>query len=289
MLWEGQFGDFANGAQIMIDQFIGAARSKWQQEPGLVLLLPHGYEGQGPEHSSARLERFLQLVAQDNLRVANCTTAAQYFHLLRRQAKLLAVDPRPLIVMTPKSLLRNPLASSPVADLTSGTFRPVIDDVSASERRDAGHPAGALQRQGRSIDLEGSSRALGGRRRRRSFASSSWRRSRTRAIRSRDRQLPEPARALSGCRKSRGTWARGTSWRPRLRELIEASNCRPLHRAARPGQPGRGFARSSTMEEQARIVGGGVRGGPGAQPAADGRAQEERTQWNQCGGAAAGA
>jgi 2-oxoglutarate dehydrogenase E1 component len=160
VLWEGQFGDFANGAQIMIDQFISAARSKWQQEPGLVMLLPHGYEGQGPEHSSARLERFLQLVAQDNLRVANCTTSAQYFHLLRRQAKLLAVDRRPLIVMTPKSLLRNPLASSPVADLTQGTFRPVIDDVSASDRREA--VTRLVLCSGKVIvDLEGSSERPG--------------------------------------------------------------------------------------------------------------------------------
>jgi 2-oxoglutarate dehydrogenase E1 component len=136
VLWEAQFGDFVNGAQIMIDQFIAAARAKWEQEPGLVLLLPHGYEGQGPEHSSGRLERFLQLVAQDNIRVANCTTSAQYFHLLRRQAKLLPVDRRPLVVMTPKSLLRNPLASSPVSDLTQGTFRPVIDDGAAAGRRE---------------------------------------------------------------------------------------------------------------------------------------------------------
>ena len=136
VLWEAQFGDFVNGAQIMIDQFISAARAKWEQEPGLVLLLPHGYEGQGPEHSSGRLERFLQLVAQDNIRVANCTTSAQYFHLLRRQAKLLPIDRRPLVVMTPKSLLRNPLASSPVSDLTQGTFRPVIDDAAAVGRED---------------------------------------------------------------------------------------------------------------------------------------------------------
>ena len=86
MLWEAQFGDFANAGQVLIDQFIAAARAKWRQLPALVLLLPHGYEGQGPEHSSGRLERYLQLAAEDNLRVANCTTAAQYFHLLRRQA-----------------------------------------------------------------------------------------------------------------------------------------------------------------------------------------------------------
>jgi 2-oxoglutarate dehydrogenase E1 component len=128
VLWEAQFGDFANGAQVLIDQFIAAARAKWRQEPSLALLLPHGYEGQGPEHSSARLERFLQLAAGDNLRVANCTTAAQYFHLLRRQAARLGVDPRPLVLMTPKSLLRHPLAASPVGELTDGTFRPVLDD-----------------------------------------------------------------------------------------------------------------------------------------------------------------
>ena len=128
VLWEAQFGDFSNGAQIMIDQFIAAARAKWMQHPSLVLLLPHGYEGQGPEHSSARLERYLQLSARDNIRVANCTTAAQYFHLLRRQALRLDDDPRPLILMTPKSLLRNPLASSDLAEFTQGTFRPILDD-----------------------------------------------------------------------------------------------------------------------------------------------------------------
>jgi 2-oxoglutarate dehydrogenase E1 component len=136
VLWEAQFGDFANGAQIIIDQFMGAARAKWRQEPSLVLLLPHGYEGQGPEHSSARLERFLQLSGNDNIRVANCTTAAQYFHLLRRQAGLLAIDPRPLVLMTPKSLLRNPLASSSIEDLATGTFMPVIDDPLAESRRE---------------------------------------------------------------------------------------------------------------------------------------------------------
>ncbi|MBX3070602.1 MAG: 2-oxoglutarate dehydrogenase E1 component [Thermomicrobiales bacterium] len=135
VIWEAQFGDFANGAQVMIDQFISAARSKWQVHPSLVMLLPHGYEGQGPEHSSGRLERFLQLAAQDNIRVANCTSSAQYFHLLRRQAARLDSDPRPLIVMTPKSLLRNPAAASPLADFVSGTFQPVLDDALAADRR----------------------------------------------------------------------------------------------------------------------------------------------------------
>jgi 2-oxoglutarate dehydrogenase E1 component len=133
VLWEAQFGDFANGAQIVIDQFVVAGRSKWGQTSRLTLLLPHGYEGNGPEHSSARLERFLQLAAQDNIRIVNCTTAAQYFHLLRRQA--LDVTARPLVVMTPKGLLRLRQASSTLAELSSGSFRPVIDDPSAYRDR----------------------------------------------------------------------------------------------------------------------------------------------------------
>ena len=126
VLWEAQFGDFVNGAQVIVDQFIVAGLSKWKQTTRLTLLLPHGYEGNGPEHSSARLERFLQLAAQENIRIANCSTSAQYFHLLRRQA----LDPsaRPLVVMTPKGLLRLKDASSTLADLSEGSFQPVIDD-----------------------------------------------------------------------------------------------------------------------------------------------------------------
>jgi 2-oxoglutarate dehydrogenase E1 component len=126
VLWEAQYGDFANGAQIVIDQFISSALSKWRETSRLTLLLPHGYEGNGPEHSSARLERFLQLAAQENLRIVNCTTAAQYFHLLRRQA--LDATARPLVVVTPKGLLRLKDAASPLADLSDGRFRPVLDD-----------------------------------------------------------------------------------------------------------------------------------------------------------------
>jgi multifunctional 2-oxoglutarate metabolism enzyme len=124
VLWEAQFGDFANGAQVIIDQFITSGMAKWGQTSRLTLLLPHGYEGAGPEHSSARLERFLQMAAEGNIRVANCTTPAQYFHLLRRQARI--AEARPLIVMTPKQLLRLPAAASHIEDFTSGGFNPVM-------------------------------------------------------------------------------------------------------------------------------------------------------------------
>src|SRR5216117_1508814 len=126
VLWEAQFGDFVNGAQIVVDQFIVSGRSKWGQTSRLTLLLPHGYEGNGPEHSSARLERFLQLAAQDNIRVANCTTSGQFFHLLRREA--LDATARPLVVMTPKGLLRLKLATVTLGRLTSGSFEPVLEE-----------------------------------------------------------------------------------------------------------------------------------------------------------------
>ena len=135
MLWEAQFGDFVNNAQVIVDQFIVSGVDEVGAASRLILLLPHGYEGNGPEHSSARVERFLQLAAQGNIRIANCSTPAQYFHLLRLQAH--GSTPRPLVIFTPKSLLRLKQAASRLDELTSGSFRPVFDDPNISEEERA--------------------------------------------------------------------------------------------------------------------------------------------------------
>jgi 2-oxoglutarate dehydrogenase E1 component len=132
VIWEAQYGDFVNGAQTIIDEFLTSARVKWGQQPSLVMLLPHAHEGQGPDHASARPERFLQLAADINMRIVNCTTAAQYFHVLRRQAALLLTDPLPLVVLTPKSLLRHPMVASAPREFADARFRLVIDDEAAA-------------------------------------------------------------------------------------------------------------------------------------------------------------
>src|SRR5207249_4857363 len=140
VLWEAQFGDFVNAAQVIVDQFIVSAEQKWHRLSGLVLLLPHGFEGMGPEHSSARPERFLALAAENNIQVANPTTPAQYFHLLRRQA--LRKWRKPLVVLTPKSLLRHPQSVSSLEECAAGSFRAVLPDLEVADMPgpEAGRP-----------------------------------------------------------------------------------------------------------------------------------------------------
>jgi 2-oxoglutarate dehydrogenase E1 component len=156
VIWEAQFGDFVNVAQVIIDQFISSGWAKWKERSGLVLLLPHGYEGQGPEHSSARLERFLQLAAEHNWTVCNVTSAAQYFHLLRRQAAMLGTDrARPLILMSPKSLLRHPRAASPARALSDGRFARILELPQAGAGGDAGKVTRLILCSGKAaVDLE---------------------------------------------------------------------------------------------------------------------------------------
>ena len=132
VIWEAQYGDFANGAQVIIDQFVASAEAKWRESSRLTLFLPHGYEGQGPEHSSARIERYLQLCAEENMQVCNVTTPAQYFHLLRRQMR--EQHATPLILFTPKSLLRFPASFSTLEELASGGFRPFLDDAGVTDK-----------------------------------------------------------------------------------------------------------------------------------------------------------
>ena len=201
VLWEAQFGDFANVAQAVIDQFICAGEDKWGLLSGLVLLLPHGYEGQGPEHSSARIERFLQLAARDNIQICQPSNAAQYFHLLRRQA--LRHWRKPLVVFTPKSMLRHPDACSPIDDFTHQRFLPTSCPTRASTN--AKRILVCTGKIGHELRVERQRRKDDQHRHRLPRPDVSVPRGRAEG---RDRS-PSRARATSsGCRKSRPTWAR---------------------------------------------------------------------------------
>ena len=209
VMWEAQYGDFINGAQVVLDEYLTSGRAKWGLTPSLVLLLPHGYEGQGPDHSSARLERFLQSAADTNMRIANCTTAAQYFHVLRRQALLLETDPLPLVLLTPKSLLRHALTASSPRELAEGRFQLVIDDEEA--KRQPGKVRRLVLCSGKVfVDLVSSER-----RKTRSRRGDCPRRaglsvSRSISCATCSRATRRCAKC-AGCRKSPRTWAPGSS------------------------------------------------------------------------------
>ena len=249
VIWEAQYGDFINGAQVILDEFIASARVKWGQHPSLVLLLPHAHEGQGPDHASARPERFLQLAADVNVRIANCTTAAQYFHLLRRQAALLLEDPLPLIVLTPKSLLRHPLVVSTPRELAEGRFRTVIDDDEARSR--AGEIRRVILCSGKVyVDLAGSDKRAA---------------ARDTAIGRVEQLYPVPSQNLQAMFEAYASaqevvWVQEEpenmgAWDFIRPHLVEASGGRPVRVIARPrsASPAEGSAARHARQQQVLI------------------------------------
>ncbi|HEX9366555.1 MAG TPA: 2-oxoglutarate dehydrogenase E1 component [Vicinamibacterales bacterium] len=249
VIWEAQYGDFINGAQVIVDEFIVSARVKWGQRPSLVLLLPHAHEGQGPDHASARPERFLQLAADMNVRIANCTTAAQYFHLLRRQAALLVTDPLPLIVLTPKSLLRHPLVASTPRELAEGHFHVVLDD--GERRGEAGDVRRILLCTGKVyVDLVTSDRRAA---------------ARDVAIVRVEQLYPVPAKGLRAVLDAYGSaeelvWVQEEpenmgAWDFIRPHLVEAGRGRPVRAIARPrsASPAEGSAARHARQQQALI------------------------------------
>ena len=247
VLWEAQFGDFVNSAQVIIDQFIVSALAKWGQTTRLTLLLPHGYEGSGPEHSSGRLERFLQLAAEGNIRVANLTTPAQYFHLLRRQARV--AKQRPLVIMTPKSLLRLPQATSRIEHLAESRFFPVLAEPRIDEEKVT--PPRALHRQ--DLLRPQGPRDAREQRGRRDLARRAALPVPAAPDPRRGRALPEPARGRCGSRRSRATWAPARTCR---RACCTSSRARSSSAtSAGPSAPRRARAtRPPTPIEQNRII-----------------------------------